>query len=57
MIGSKKPGAMGRTFASFAREADAARFAKAEGGKLYRFGEITPEMAATDGGVVKDQTM
>lgn len=57
VIGSKKPGAMGRTFASFAREADAARFAKAEGGKLYRFGEITPEMATTDGGVVKDQTM
>lgn len=57
VIGSKKPSAMGRTFASFAREADAARFAKAEGGKLYRFGEITPEMAATDGGVVKDQTM
>ncbi|AHI65678.1 nitrous oxide reductase accessory protein NosL [Burkholderia thailandensis] len=57
VIGSKKLGAMGQTFASFAAEADAARFAKAEGGKLYRFDEITPDMATTDGGVVKDQTM
>ncbi|KGS08781.1 MULTISPECIES: nitrous oxide reductase accessory protein NosL [Burkholderia] len=57
VIGSKKLGAMGQTFASFASEADAARFAQTEGGKLYRFDEITPEMATTDGGVVKDQTM
>jgi copper chaperone NosL len=57
VVGSKKPGAMGQTFASFANENDAAQFAKTEGGKLYHFDQITIDMATTDGGVVKDEHM
>jgi len=57
VVGAKKPGAMGQTFASFASEADAQRFAKSEGGKLYRFDQITIDMATVDGGVIKDQNM
>ena len=57
VVGSKKLGAMGQTFVSFARESDAGQFAKSEGGKLYHFNQITSDMATTDGGVVKDQNM
>lgn len=57
VVGSKKLGAMGQTFASFANESDAARFVKSEGGKEYHFDQITVDMATTDGGVVKDQNM
>jgi copper chaperone NosL len=57
VVGSKKLGAMGQTFASFANESDAAKFAKSEGGKLYHFDQITIDMATTDGGVIKDQNM
>jgi copper chaperone NosL len=57
VIGSKKTGAMGQTFVSFAKESDAGQFMKTEGGKLYHFNQITSDMATTDGGVVKDQNM
>lgn len=57
VVGSKKLGAMGQTFASFSKERDAQQFVKAEGGKLYRFDQISIDMATTDGGVVKDQNM
>jgi copper chaperone NosL len=57
VVGARKLGAMGQTFASFANEGDAVRFAKTEGGKLYRFDQITIDMATTDGGVVKDENM
>lgn len=57
IVGSKQLGAMGQTFASFAKEDDARRFMQAEGGKLYRFDGISIDMATTDGGVVKDQNM
>ncbi|PMS17817.1 nitrous oxide reductase accessory protein NosL [Trinickia dabaoshanensis] len=57
VVGSKKLGAMGQTFASFSKEDDARRFMRAEGGKLYRFDGISIDMATTDGGVVKDQNM
>ncbi|CAM2197106.1 nitrous oxide reductase accessory protein NosL [Paraburkholderia sp. A1RI_3L] len=57
VIGSKKPGAMGQTFASFANRRDAEQFMKSEGGKLYRFDQVTIDMATTDGGVVKDHNM
>ncbi len=55
--GSKLRGAMGPTFASFAEEANAKAFIEQHGGKLYRFTEVTPEMAALDGGALHDQRM
>ncbi len=41
VIGSEKKGAMGKTLASFAQQADAEVFIKEFGGKLYRFDDIT----------------
>ncbi|MCE9687579.1 nitrous oxide reductase accessory protein NosL [Shewanella sp. AS16] len=41
VIGSSKTGAMGKTLASFGDEASAQAFAKAYGGTLYRFEQIT----------------
>ncbi len=57
VVGSKKMGSMGPTFGSFAKEEDAKKFAGANGGKVYKFGEVTPEMAALDGGALHDQHM
>lgn len=55
VAGSKARGAMGPTLASFAREEDARAFATAQGGKVYRFDQVTPDMAVLDGGVLKDK--
>lgn len=55
--GSKLHGSMGPTFASFAEEAKAKIFIEKNGGKLYRFNDITPEMASLDGGALHDQKM
>jgi copper chaperone NosL len=55
--GSKLHGSMGPTFASFAREEDARKFAAEHGGKVLRFAEVTPAMAALDGGALHDQRM
>lgn len=57
VAGSKRLGSMGPTLASFASEADASKFAVKEGGKVYRFQQITPDMVVLDGGVLKDQKM
>lgn len=57
VAGSKSHGSMGPTLASFAREVDASTFAAKQGGKVYRFDQITPDMVVLDGGVVKDQKM
>lgn len=57
VAGSKRHGSMGPTMASFFREADAKEFASKEGGKVYRFDQITPDMVVLDGGVLKDQKM
>ena len=57
VAGSKRLGAMGPTLASFSGEADARAFAAREGGKVYRFDQITPDMVALDGGVLKDKQM
>jgi copper chaperone NosL len=54
VAGSKARGSMGPTIASFAREQDARAFAGREGGRVYRFEQVTPEMAVLDGGVLKD---
>lgn len=55
--GSTKRGAMGPTLASFAREEDASTFLAQNGGKLYRFDEVTPDMVTLDGGVLRDRNM
>jgi copper chaperone NosL len=57
VAGSKRTGSMGATFASFATDADAKAFVAHSGGKVYRFDEVTPEMASIDGGVIKDRQM
>jgi copper chaperone NosL len=57
VLGSKKLGGMGPTLASFARQEDAQTFAKTNGGKVLRFDEITIDMVALDGGVLRDETM
>lgn len=54
VAGSKRTGSMGPTLASFAEERDARAFARENGGKVLRFAEITPDMVALDGGVLKD---
>lgn len=57
VVGSKMQGSMGPTFASFAQEAAATRFAEQYGGKVHRFADITPDMAALDGGALHDHNM
>lgn len=52
---SKQRGSMGPTLASFAQEADAKAFSVKEGGKVFRFDQITPNMVTLDGGVLKDR--
>jgi copper chaperone NosL len=55
VVGSKRRGSMGPTIASFAREADARDVAARDGGRVLRFGQVTPDMAVLDGGVLKDR--
>jgi copper chaperone NosL len=57
VLGSKKMGGMGPTLASFAKQEDAQAFAKTNGGKVLRFDEVTIDMVALDGGVLRDETM
>ncbi|MDD5323766.1 MAG: nitrous oxide reductase accessory protein NosL [Polaromonas sp.] len=57
VAGSKRLGSMGPTLGSFSSEADASAFAAREGGKVYRFDQITPDMVVLDGGVLKDHKM
>jgi copper chaperone NosL len=54
VAGSRRTGSMGPTLASFANQRDAAKFARDNGGKVLRFADITPDMVALDGGVLKD---
>jgi copper chaperone NosL len=57
VYGSTRHGAMGPTIASFALEADAAKFVQNFGGKLLRFGDVTPDMVNLDGGALHDHRM
>lgn len=57
VLGSKVLGSMGPTLATFARQEDAEAFAKKNGGKVLRFGEITVDMVSLTGGVVHDERM
>ena len=53
----KLMGAMGPTFASFARREAAEGFAKTHGGKVMAYAEVTPELADLSGGGSQDQRM
>lgn len=55
--GSNMKGAMGPTFASFARQEDAAAFAKEHGGKVLRFEQVDPDAADLSGGAAHDHAM
>ncbi len=57
VVGSKKRAAMGPTLPSFGTREGAQKFAATEGGKVYPFAEITPDMARLDGGALQDQRM
>ncbi len=57
VLGSKKMGSMGPTLGSFFKEEDAKKFAAAYGGKVLKFGDVTPPMVALDGGALHDQHM
>lgn len=57
VAGSRLHGSMGPTFASFAQRADAEKFAAEHGGTVHAFSEVTPNMAALDGGALHDSVM
>jgi copper chaperone NosL len=57
VAGSRKTGSMGPTLASFASRADADGFARQNGGKVFTFQQLTPDMVQLDGGVVHDEKM
>lgn len=57
VVGSKRHGSMGPTIGSFAKEADAQKFATEYGGKVLRFTEITPAMVDLSGGALHDTRM
>jgi copper chaperone NosL len=57
VVGSRRDGSMGPTFASFADAAAAAGFAGQHGGKVLKFADITPEMADLSGGAMHDTRM
>ena len=54
---SRRNGSMGPTLASFAHEEDAREFVQQYGGEMFRFDQVTPEMATLDGGVLHDERM
>ena len=57
VLGSKRHGSMGPTIASFAKEADASKFAAEYGGKVLRFDAITKDMVDLSGGALHDTRM
>lgn len=57
VVGSKKRGSMGPTFASFSSDKDAAAFIAKEGGKVYRYEQIKPDMVSMHSGAAHDSAM
>ena len=57
VVGSRRHGSMGPTFASFAAADAAQKFATAWGGRVLRYAEIRPEMADLSGGARHDTRM
>lgn len=54
VVGSKRQGSMGPTIASFAKEADAVKFAREQGGKVLPFAQFTADMVDMTGGAGHD---
>ncbi|WP_417226110.1 nitrous oxide reductase accessory protein NosL [Amphritea sp.] len=57
VVGHGKRGAMGPTLASFSTQADADAFATSQGGKVYRFDEITLELLVSMNGMSTDASL
>jgi len=57
VVGSKRKGSMGPTFAAFSRRTDAEAFVGKYGGKVLGFNEVTPDMADLRGGAARDMGM
>jgi copper chaperone NosL len=57
VVGSKRHGSMGPTFASFAAEAPAQAFVAQWGGKVLRYADVKPDMADLSGGARHDNKM
>ncbi|NRF70957.1 nitrous oxide reductase accessory protein NosL [Aquincola sp. S2] len=57
VVGSRRHGSMGPTFASFAALDPAQQFAAKWGGKVLRYADIKPEMADLSGGARHDVKM
>lgn len=57
VVGSKRHGSMGPTIASFAAEADAAKFSAEHGGQVLRFAQVTLDMVDLSGGALHDTRM
>lgn len=57
VVGSPRRGSMGPTVPSFAREADARKFAEQYGGKVLPFAEVTIDMVDLSGGAGHDEKM
>jgi copper chaperone NosL len=57
VVGSRRHGSMGPTFASFAAADAAQKFATAWGGRVLRYADIKPEMADLSGGARHDTRM
>lgn len=57
VVGSPRRGSMGPTVPSFAREADARKFAEQFGGKVLPFAEVTLDMVDLRGGASHDEKM
>ncbi|HXE39650.1 MAG TPA: nitrous oxide reductase accessory protein NosL [Azonexus sp.] len=57
VVGSPRRGSMGPTVPSFAREADARKFAEQYGGKVLPFAQVTLDMVDLSGGASHDEKM
>lgn len=57
VVGGKRHGSMGPTIGSFAKEADANKFAAEYGGKVLPFAQITIAMVDLSGGALHDTRM
>ena len=57
VVGSKRHGSMGPTFASFSAQSAAQRFAEAHGGRVLPYADVKPEMADVGGGAKHDSKM
>lgn len=57
VVGSKRKGSMGPTFASFSAESAARQFAEAWGGRVVPFADVKPDMADLSGEAKQETKM